>query len=91
MTEQEAAPVSPAARTLMGSIRIYQKVLSPLMGGNCRFHPSCSHYGYEAIEVHGAAKGSWMAIKRIGRCHPFNEGGIDPVPPRVGGREGGAT
>lgn len=84
MIEEAAAQsVSPAARTLMGSIRVYQKVLSPVMGGNCRFHPSCSHYGYEAIQVHGAAKGSWLAVKRIGRCHPFNEGGLDPVPPRL--------
>jgi len=81
MTEQGAPKVSPAARSVMGSIRVYQKVLSPFMGGNCRFHPSCSHYGYEAVQVHGAAKGSWLAAKRIGRCHPWNAGGLDPVPP----------
>jgi putative membrane protein insertion efficiency factor len=81
MTEERSQSASPAARTLMGSIRVYQKVLSPFMGGKCRFHPSCSHYGYEAIQVHGAAKGSWMAVKRVGRCQPFHEGGLDPVPP----------
>jgi putative membrane protein insertion efficiency factor len=68
------------ARLLMGSIRAYQAVLSPALRGNCRCHPSCSHYGYEAIQLHGAGKGSWLAVKRIGRCHPFHEGGFDPVP-----------
>jgi putative membrane protein insertion efficiency factor len=88
MTEQDAQSVSPAARTLLGSIRVYQKLLSPFMGGNCRFHPSCSRYGYEAVQVHGAAKGSWLAVKRIGRCHPFNEGGLDPVPAPAQSDEG---
>jgi putative membrane protein insertion efficiency factor len=80
MTEQTPRAPSPAARTLMVGIRGYQKVLSPVMGGSCRFYPSCSAYGYEAIEVHGAARGSWLAVKRIGRCQPFSEGGLDPVP-----------
>lgn len=83
--------VSPAARLLMLLVRGYQIVLSPLMGGNCRFYPSCSRYGLEAIEVHGAFKGSWLAVKRIGRCHPFHEGGIDPVPPPADGRAGRVT
>jgi hypothetical protein len=64
----------------MLAIRGYQKVLSPLFGGNCRYYPSCSHYTYEAIEIHGLAKGSWLGFKRIGRCHPWHEGGVDPVP-----------
>lgn len=76
--------VSPGARLLMLLVRGYQIVLSPFMGGKCRFYPSCSNYGLEAIEVHGAFKGTWLAIRRIGRCHPFHDGGIDPVPPRVG-------
>ena len=71
---------SPAAKLLMASVRAYQKVLSPAMGGNCRYYPSCSQYGYDAIRLHGAGRGSWMAVKRIGRCHPFHEGGYDPVP-----------
>jgi len=71
---------SPAARVLMGAVRAYQKALSPAMGGNCRYYPSCSEYGYDAIRLHGAGRGSWMAVKRIGRCHPFHEGGYDPVP-----------
>lgn len=61
-------------------IRFYQKFISPLMGSNCRFYPSCSNYTYQAIERHGALRGSWMGIKRISRCHPWNPGGFDPVP-----------
>jgi putative membrane protein insertion efficiency factor len=61
-------------------IRAYQLVLSPLLGPRCRFYPSCSHYAIEAIESHGALRGSWMSAKRICRCHPFNPGGFDPVP-----------
>jgi uncharacterized protein len=61
-------------------IRGYQLVISPLLGPKCRFYPSCSHYAIEAIEIHGALPGTWLAIKRIGRCHPWNEGGFDPVP-----------
>lgn len=65
----------------MGGIRVYQRALSPALGARCRFHPSCSKYAYEAIQVHGAVRGSWLATKRIGRCQPFFEGGFDPVPP----------
>ncbi len=61
-------------------IRAYQLFVSPLLGPRCRFYPSCSHYAMEAIELHGALRGTWLAIKRIGRCHPWNEGGFDPVP-----------
>ena len=62
-------------------IRIYQKVISPaLPGKTCRFYPSCSHYGYQAIYKFGALKGLYLAINRIIRCNPFNEGGYDPVP-----------
>ena len=61
-------------------IRFYQLFLSPLLGNNCRFYPTCSHYAKEAIETHGALKGSWLAIRRIGRCNPWHEGGLDPVP-----------
>jgi putative membrane protein insertion efficiency factor len=65
---------------LMGVIRFYQMTLSRITPPSCRFEPSCSHYGYEAIQKYGALKGSWMAIKRVSRCHPFNPGGYDPVP-----------
>lgn len=61
-------------------MRVYQAALSPLLGGACRFHPSCSHYAIEAIERHGAARGAWMALKRVLRCRPFAAGGFDPVP-----------
>jgi putative membrane protein insertion efficiency factor len=71
---------NPAAVVMLAFIRAYQRTLSPLLGAKCRFHPSCSRYTYEAIEVHGAMKGSWLGIKRIGRCQPFHEGGFDPVP-----------
>jgi putative membrane protein insertion efficiency factor len=71
---------NPIAAIMLGVIRAYQKMLSPLLGAKCRFHPSCSRYTYEAIEVHGALKGSWLGVKRIGRCQPFHEGGFDPVP-----------
>ncbi|MBT8052555.1 MAG: membrane protein insertion efficiency factor YidD [Xanthomonadales bacterium] len=61
-------------------IRAYQLLLSPFLGNHCRFTPSCSQYAAEAIERHGAVRGSWLAVKRIGRCHPLCEGGHDPVP-----------
>ncbi|TCO25186.1 hypothetical protein EV200_104222 [Pedobacter psychrotolerans] len=61
-------------------IRIYQYAISPMLGANCRFTPTCSQYGIEAIRKHGPFKGGWMAIKRIGRCHPWGKHGHDPVP-----------
>jgi putative membrane protein insertion efficiency factor len=61
-------------------VRAYQMVLSPLLPAACRYHPTCSHYAIEALEKHGALRGSWLAVKRIGRCHPFRPGGFDPVP-----------
>jgi putative membrane protein insertion efficiency factor len=67
---------------LMGIIRIYQLAVSPLLGPRCRFHPSCSCYALTAIERHGALRGSWLGTKRLLRCHPFSEGGYDPVPDR---------
>jgi putative membrane protein insertion efficiency factor len=80
MSEKNPERAGPGARVLLGFVRVYQKLLSPLLGSNCRYHPSCSHYTYEAIEIHGAVKGSWFGVKRIGRCHPFHDGGFDPVP-----------
>jgi hypothetical protein len=61
-------------------IRLYQKTISRALPPSCRFTPSCSHYGYEAIEKYGLLKGGWLAAKRVSRCHPFNPGGYDPVP-----------
>ena len=61
-------------------IKLYQKIISPLLGANCRFYPTCSQYALEAIEKYGFFKGGWMALRRILRCHPFHPGGYDPVP-----------
>ena len=68
-------------RPILLLIKIYQLTLSPLLGRCCRFHPSCSAYALQAVERHGALKGSWLTFKRIGRCHPWCEGGEDRVPP----------
>jgi putative membrane protein insertion efficiency factor len=61
-------------------LRAYRYAIRPLLGANCRFYPSCSDYAREAIERHGAARGSWLAARRIVRCHPYHSGGYDPVP-----------
>jgi len=70
------------ARLIALPIHGYRLVLSPWLGLECRFHPTCSAYALEALEVHGALKGSWLAIRRIGRCHPWGGSGIDNVPPK---------
>lgn len=67
-------------RLLLGVLRIYKKIVSPILPPACRFHPTCSVYAMEAIERYGARKGSRLAAKRLLRCHPFNPGGYDPVP-----------
>ncbi len=64
----------------VGLVRLYQRLVSPLFPPRCRFHPTCSDYAIEAIRGHGPTRGVWLAFRRIGRCHPWNEGGIDPVP-----------
>ena len=65
---------------LIAAVRGYQYALRPMLGANCRFHPSCSDYAREALERHGALKGTWLALRRIARCHPYHSGGFDPVP-----------
>lgn len=60
--------------------RVYQLVLGPWLGGQCRFHPSCSNYGIEAVEKHGCLRGLWLALARVAKCHPMHSGGLDPVP-----------
>jgi len=71
---------STPQKLIITSIKSYQRFISPLLGSNCRFHPTCSTYAIEAVNRFGVIKGSWLASKRILRCHPFNEGGEDPVP-----------
>jgi uncharacterized protein len=68
-----------ATRTLQAVVRAYQLVLSPWFGGACRFTPSCSAYAIEALGRHGAWRGSWLALKRLARCHPWGPAGFDPV------------
>ena len=68
------------ARILIAPIRLYQRFLSPLLPPSCRFTPSCSHYAAEALARHGPVKGGWLALRRIGRCHPWGGAGYDPVP-----------
>jgi putative membrane protein insertion efficiency factor len=71
-------------------IRLYRAVLAPALPKACRFHPSCSSYALEALEAHGALKGSWLTLRRLARCHPLHPGGLDPVPPstRLGANGG---
>lgn len=65
---------------LLGLIAVYRYAISPMLGRNCRFMPSCSEYASEAIHRHGSVRGSWLALRRVLRCHPWNPGGYDPVP-----------
>jgi putative membrane protein insertion efficiency factor len=65
---------------IIAIFRFYQRFISPLTPPSCRFYPTCSHYGVEAVQKHGAIKGGYLTIKRISKCHPFHKGGIDPVP-----------
>jgi putative membrane protein insertion efficiency factor len=69
------------AMPLLGLVWIYRKLISPLLGNNCRYDPTCSAYAEEALRKHGAFRGSWLAMKRIGSCHPWGGSGYDPVPP----------
>ena len=68
------------AKALMTLIRVYQMVLGPFLGGSCRFLPTCSVYAQEAIAHHGALRGSWLAVRRVAKCHPLGASGFDPVP-----------
>ena len=65
---------------VVGLIRLYQWTLSPFLGSNCRYSPTCSHYAVEAIRTHGVLRGLGLALRRVGRCHPWHPGGYDPVP-----------
>jgi uncharacterized protein len=72
--------MSRAARALLLAVRVYQAFFSALMPSACKFYPSCSHYAAEAVRIHGARRGSWLALRRVSRCHPFTRGGVDLVP-----------
>ena len=72
--------MTPAAAVLTGVVRTYQYTLRAFIGANCRFEPSCSHYALDALRVHGAARGSALAARRVLRCNPWHPGGYDPVP-----------
>lgn len=78
--------ISIPAWTLIGGFRLWQLLVSPTYGQTCRFYPSCSAYGVEAVRVHGALRGGWLTVRRILRCHPWNPGGVDHVPPATGRR-----
>ena len=67
---------------LVALLRAYRYAISPLYGQVCRYHPTCSAYALEAVTEHGSLRGSWLAVRRIARCHPWADGGVDPVPPR---------
>lgn len=69
---------------LIGLVRGYQLLVSPLLGQTCRFYPSCSAYAVGSLREHGALRGTWLSVRRVGRCHPWNPGGVDPVPPARG-------
>ena len=73
--------VKPMQIFLIGIVKGYRLLLSPWLGSACRFEPTCSVYSIQALETHGAAKGSYLTLKRLGRCHPWCDGGLDPVPP----------
>lgn len=75
-----AAPPGRAARALLVLVEAYRVALSPILGGHCRYWPSCSAYAEEALRRHGARRGTALALRRVLRCHPFHPGGIDPVP-----------
>ena len=72
--------MSLTARALLFALRVYQSFFSALMPSACKFYPSCSHYAVEAVQIHGARRGSWLALRRLSRCHPFTPGGVDLVP-----------
>jgi putative membrane protein insertion efficiency factor len=82
---------APARLLLTGAILLYRRTIGPLLGGRCRFHPTCSAYALEAVRVHGAVRGSLLAGWRILRCSPLTAGGLDPVPSPGSGRSGAAV
>lgn len=81
LSEVLARVINEVPRTvLILLVRVYQNILSPLLPASCRYYPSCSTYAIEALERHGALRGGWLTLRRLGRCNPFRPGGYDPVP-----------
>lgn len=87
--EAPAATRSRLVGLLVVLIAGYQRFVSPMLGARCRFYPSCSVYAQEALATHGVLGGAWLALRRLGRCHPWHEGGFDHVPAATGARAGG--
>jgi uncharacterized protein len=87
---RDVRDLSPAGWLLVGLLTVYRRFISPLLGPRCRFYPSCSAYALEAVQLHGALRGSWLAMRRLSRCHPFHAGGLDPVPGSAGSQEDSA-
>jgi len=81
----------PVRLVLIGFLRAYRLLVSPLYGQVCRYHPSCSAYALDAVRRHGSLRGSWLAARRLVRCHPWAAGGYDPVPPRSSRRRAGSS
>ena len=81
--------MSLAARALLLAVRMYQAFFSALMPSACKFYPSCSHYAAQAVRILGARRGSWLALRRVSRCHPFTRGGVDLVPDAADFRKSG--
>jgi len=89
-----AVAVRLPALAVIGLLRLWQLLVSPTYGTTCRFYPSCSSYAIEALRSHGLLRGGWLAARRLARCHPWNPGGVDHVPPRGGtttGADAGAA
>ena len=81
----------PVRYVLIGLLRVYRLLISPLYGQVCRYHPSCSAYALDAVREHGSIRGSWLSVRRLARCHPWAAGGYDPVPPRSSRVSAGAS
>jgi putative membrane protein insertion efficiency factor len=79
-SDPQVRRLSAAGWVLVRLLLVYRRFVSPLLGPRCRFYPSCSAYALEAVRLHGAARGSWLAVRRLSRCHPFHRGGLDFVP-----------
>jgi putative membrane protein insertion efficiency factor len=93
-SQHRSKSLSVTARVLLLAIRVYQTFFSALMPSACKFYPSCSKYAGTAVQLHGARYGSWLALRRLGRCHPFTRGGVDLVPEveeELCGADGGYT